>query len=72
MEKDSDLVALGNCVRSLRKERGLTQEALAYAAKRSANYIGEIERGERNVSVKTLFVLASALGVMPAALLERG
>jgi Predicted transcriptional regulator with C-terminal CBS domains len=46
VEKHPDLVALGQAVRRLRREADLTQEELAARAGISANYVGEIERGE--------------------------
>lgn len=70
MEKNPDLVALGQTVRRLRREAKLTQEELASRAGLSANYVGEIERGERNPSALALFALARGLGVKPATLLE--
>jgi DNA-binding XRE family transcriptional regulator len=70
VDKDRDLVALGRNIRRLRSERELTQEELASRAGLSANYVGEIERGMRNPSVKVLFDLARALTRPPATLLE--
>lgn len=68
MEKHSDLVALGQTVRRLRRQADLTQEELAERAGLSANYVGEIERGECNPSVLVMFALARGLGVHPADL----
>lgn len=70
MEKHPDLVALGKRIRALRKDAKLTQEELAERAGLSANYVGEIERGERNPSALALFALAGGLSVKPAVLLE--
>jgi transcriptional regulator with XRE-family HTH domain len=69
VEKHPDLVALGKRIRALRKEAKLTQEELAERAGLSANYVGEIERGERNPSALALFALARGLGVRAAKLL---
>lgn len=70
MEKDPDLIALGERLRALRKEAKLTQEELAARAGLSANYIGEIERGERNPSALALFAVGRGLRVQAARLLE--
>ncbi|MEJ7925811.1 helix-turn-helix transcriptional regulator [Sphingobium sp. AN641] len=65
METDQDLVPLGEAVRRLRKERGLTQEDLSGLTELHRNHIGGIERGERNITVKTVLALARALAVSP-------
>jgi transcriptional regulator with XRE-family HTH domain len=60
----------GKRVRALRLERGLSQEKLAELADLHRNYVGGIERGERNVGLLNIVVLARALKVKPAKLLE--
>lgn len=67
-EKDPDLVALGAAIRRARSDAGVTLEELADRADLSANYIGDLERGTRNVGVKALFKIARGLGVPPKAL----
>lgn len=57
-------------IKQLRKEKGLTQEQAAVAAKDiSWRYWQYIESGERNFSLKTLTRIAKALGVDPKELL---
>jgi len=62
---DPELLSLGRRVRACRKASGLSQEKLAELAGLHRNYVGFIERGERNANVKTLFALARALRVPP-------
>ena len=66
---DQDLVPLGEAVRPLRKVRGLTQEDLSGLTELHRNHIGGVERGERNITIKTVLALAQALEVPPADLL---
>ncbi|WP_374322109.1 helix-turn-helix domain-containing protein [Brevundimonas sp.] len=60
---------VGNNVRRLRMERGLTQEELAFEAQIDLTYLGGIERGRRNPSLLVLSRIAMSLKVSPAALL---
>ena len=69
--KDPDLVAFGAHLRTLRHAAGLTQEALANQAGLHWTYVGQIERGERHLTLKTILRLAEGLGVGPGALVER-
>jgi transcriptional regulator with XRE-family HTH domain len=59
----------GNRVRELRTERGLSQEGLAELSSLHRNYIGGVERGERNVGLLNIVALAHALQVRPADLM---
>lgn len=54
---------LGNRVRSLRLERGLTQEKLAEELGVTPRYLAGIERGERNLTLDSVDSLARQLGV---------
>lgn len=64
MDRDTRVkVAFGKAVRHFRIEAGLSQEALAARAELNRTYLGDIERGERNVAVVNMYKIAKALGV---------
>jgi len=54
---------LGGNIRAHRRALGWSQEKLAEKAELHRNYIGDIERGEENVSVDALVRIAAALKV---------
>jgi len=60
----------GKSVRALREERGYSQEELAERAGLHRNYVGGIERGERNVALENIAKLAKALAVRTRDLFE--
>lgn len=60
---------LGANVRAHRQRLGLTQEQLAEAADLHRTYIGAIERGDRNVSLRNIASIAQALHIEPYKLL---
>ena len=60
----------GKHVRKLRLDRGLSQEKLAELADLHRNYVGGVERGERNIAIINIVRLAHALRVKPSKLLE--
>lgn len=57
-------------LREERLSRNLSQETLAQKAKLSRNFIGMLERGERNVTISALEDIAKALNVEPWELLR--
>lgn len=60
----ADLLSIiGMRIRLLRKERGWSQERLAELADLNASYVGKIERGEKNVTFKSLEKVAAALEI---------
>jgi transcriptional regulator with XRE-family HTH domain len=61
---------LGEKVRSLRHERGLTQQSLAESLDLSVAYVSLIERGGRNPPYTTVIAIAHALGVSPREICE--
>ena len=65
-----DLQKFGKRLKSLRLDNKLTQLELAEILDMSPNFIGMIERGERNTTVENVFKIARALNVKPSNLFE--
>ena len=61
---------LGRNLRSYRVARGYSQEAFADVVGMHRTYMGGLERGERNLTLKSLERLASQLGLDPLDLLR--
>jgi transcriptional regulator with XRE-family HTH domain len=65
------LTKFGSRVRELRQELGLSQEAFAEACDLDRTYIGSVERGERNISLKNIERISTALGITVAELMAK-
>lgn len=70
-QKVSVLELFGNVVRSHREALGMSQEELAARAKLHRTYVGSVERGERNISLKNIFLFARALNISTGRLLTQ-
>lgn len=70
VRKKDPRIRFGETIRSLRQERGWSQEKLAEICGLHRTYVGAVERGERNVSLLNIVQFARALRVKPSALLE--
>jgi transcriptional regulator with XRE-family HTH domain len=72
MAEPSPLLAgLGHAIREARGDNRISQEELGLRTGVHRNYIGGIERGERNPSVTTVAVLADELGMKMSELFAR-
>jgi len=60
----------GANIRAIRKQRGVSQEQLADALGVHRTYMGGVERGERNLTLRSLERLAERMGVDPVSLLK--
>jgi transcriptional regulator with XRE-family HTH domain len=63
-------VEFGKRIRASRHAAGWTQEHLAEVAGMHPTYVGDTERGERNISLDGILRLSKALGVRPGELLD--
>ncbi|HVT64909.1 MAG TPA: helix-turn-helix transcriptional regulator [Mycobacteriales bacterium] len=64
------LATFGDRVRARRHELDLSQEALADLAGLHWTFVGQVERGRRNLSLHNLLKLAEALNIDPGKLIE--
>jgi len=62
---------IGGTIRALRLKRGLTQAVFAERSGLNRAHVGEIERGECNVTIQTLKIIANTLRVRIGDLIGR-
>lgn len=65
------LKQFGKAVRIRRLELGLSQEKLAHKANLHRTYIGDVERGERNIALINIKKLAEALEIPVSTLFTK-
>jgi DNA-binding XRE family transcriptional regulator len=70
MSNDNIIDRIGLNITILREQKGLTQEKLAELAGLHRAYIGQIERGEKNIGLRNLEKIAKGLNVPIKTLLE--
>ena len=63
MTTDERMIAFGRRVREVRKGKGISQERLAEMADIDRSYMGNIERGEKNITLKKVYDICDALKV---------
>lgn len=61
---------IGENIRTHRLNKNLSQERLADMCVLHRTYIGSVERGERNISLENIVLIARALSVPPSTLLQ--
>ncbi len=61
---------IGRNLRAYRKARGLSQEAFADVLGFHRTYMGGVERGERNLTLKSLERIAARIDIDPLVLLQ--
>lgn len=69
LKKTAVRIEFGKRLKRKRQERDFTQEMLAERAGIAPNYVGSVERGERNIGLENIVLLAKALGVAPKDLM---
>lgn len=65
---DLEIRRFGKALRAMREQLGLSQEGFADLVDLDRSYIGGIERGERNPTLRTILRISSALNVEPSEL----
>ena len=63
MTTDERMIAFVRRVREVRKSKGISQERLAEMAGIDRSYMGNIERGEKNVTLKKVYEICDALDI---------
>jgi len=71
MNKGNVKQFFGDRVRELRKSHGWSQEEFALRVNLDRSYVGGVERGERNISLQNICLIAEALQVSPITLFEK-
>ncbi|BCB73487.1 transcriptional regulator [Vreelandella aquamarina] len=61
--------AFGRNLRAIRKSKGFSQERLAHETGIDRSYVGKIERGEVNITIEKIYLLADHLQCSPKDLL---
>ena len=70
VDKNTLLKNLGNNIRKHRLEQGISQEELAFKIDSARNFVGCIERAEKNSSIITLARISKALNISLCELLK--
>ena len=71
MNNDAIQISLGNVIRAKREALGYSQDSFADVIGMHRAYYSSIERGERNLTLSTLYRVAEGLGLRPGKLLDQ-
>ncbi|MBQ8920930.1 MAG: helix-turn-helix transcriptional regulator [Oscillospiraceae bacterium] len=63
-------IAIGRRIRGYRTQQGMSQEMLAEKCGLHPTYIGQVERGEKNATIDSIFKISYALSVPLSKLFE--
>lgn len=63
-------VIIGKVIRTLRREKGLSQFAVASRSGINLSYYCKLEGGQANPSIRVIFAVTHTLGVSPAQFIE--
>lgn len=66
-----ELIDFGNAVRSIRSDKGISQESLAELAGIDRSYMGGVERGEHNIALINIKRISDALTTPVAVLMDK-
>ena len=66
-----ELIAFGSAVRSIRLDKGISQEALADLAGIDRSYMGGVERGEHNIALINIKRISDALEIPISAVMKK-
>ena len=69
-KRDDILIRFGQRVRSLRQDQGYSQESFAAECGLDRTYMGGIERGERNLALRNIEIIAQTLGISLSELMR--
>ena len=63
-------IEFGRTLRDMRRSRDLSQDELGFRSGYHRTYIGQLERGEKSPSLRTLFNLSATLKIKPSEMLK--
>lgn len=71
MAVNATTMLLGETIREIRIQRGMTQQQVADFCRMERTFIIAVEKGRKSPSGRTLILIAAALGILPAELFRQ-